>query len=335
MVRIAVLGCGRIGRMHAANIARHPRASLAAIYDIEPAAAAAVGRECGLEPAASIEEILGSDAVDAVLIATATATHADLIEQASAAGKAVLCEKPIDLDLARVDACARAIAGRTLPIQIGFNRRFDPGHRAARRAVEAGEIGALHQVVITSRDPEMPSRAYYESAGGLLRDMTIHDFDLARYMLGEEPVEVVAMAGRLIDPGLMETLGDHDSAMILLRTASGRQCHINNYRSAVYGYDQRVELIGSKGMVLSDNRTPHGLRRFGAARTEAAEPYLFFFVERYAEAFMAEIDAFVACIEEGRPAEVGFEDGRRALVLAEAAYRSLKEGRVVRVDEIG
>jgi myo-inositol 2-dehydrogenase/D-chiro-inositol 1-dehydrogenase len=334
-VRIAVLGCGRIGRMHAANIARHPRATLAGLYDINREAAAAVGRDLDVAPAETVEAILESDDVDAVLIATATATHAELIERASAAGKAVLCEKPIDLDLARVDACARAIAGRDVPIQIGFNRRFDPGHRAARRAVEAGEIGELHQVVITSRDPEMPPRAYYESAGGLMRDMTIHDFDLARYMLGEEPVEVFALAGRLIDPDLMAELDDHDSAMILMRTASGRQCHINNSRTAVYGYDQRVELMGSRGMVLSDNRRPHDLRRFCAERTGAGEPYLFFFVERYAEAFLAELDSFITCIEAGGAPEVGFEDGRRALVLAEAAYRSVREGRMVRVDEIG
>jgi myo-inositol 2-dehydrogenase / D-chiro-inositol 1-dehydrogenase len=190
-------------------------------------------------------------------------------------------------------------------------------------------------VVITSRDPEMPPRAYYESAGGLLRDMTIHDFDLARFMLGEEPVEVFAIGGRLIDPGLMEELDDHDSAMIVMRTASGRQCHINNSRTAVYGYDQRVELMGSRGMIQSENRRPHEVRRFSGEVTAAGAPYEFFFVERYREAFRAELDAFVACVEAGGAPEVGFEDGRRALLLAEAAYRSLAERRLVRVDELG
>lgn len=333
MVRIAVLGCGRIGRMHAANVAAHPRAALAGVYDIDRAAAAEVAAAHGVTAAEDVGALLG-EGVDAVLIATATPTHADYIEMAAAAGKAVLCEKPIDLDLGRVERCRTAIAGSGVPVQLGFNRRFDPGHRAAQAAVAAGEIGALHQVVITSRDPGMPSRAYYEVAGGLFRDMTIHDFDLARFMLGDEPVEVFAIGGRLIDPGMMTELDDHDTAMIVMRTADGKQCHINNSRTAVYGYDQRVELLGSEGMVVSGNRRPHEVTRYGATVTEAAEPYLFFFVERYAEAFRAEIDAFVDCVEKGTPPEVGFEDGRRALILAEAAYRSLKDGRMVRVDEI-
>lgn len=334
MVRIAVLGCGRIGRMHAANVAAHPRAALAGVYDVDAGAAAAVAAAHGTRAAGSAAELLASDGVDAVLIATATPTHADYIEAAVAAGKAAFCEKPIDLDLARVERCRAAIAGSAAPVQLGFNRRFDPGHRAARAAVAAGEIGELHQVIITSRDPEMPPRSYYEVAGGLLRDMTIHDFDLARFMLGDEPVEVVAMAGAMIDPGMMGALGDADTAMILMRTADGKQCHINNSRTAVYGYDQRVELLGTRGMVQSDNRRPHEATRFGPAATGAGEPYLFFFVERYVEAFRAELDAFVACVEAGTQPEVGFEDGRRALILAEAAYRSIAERRLVRVDEI-
>jgi myo-inositol 2-dehydrogenase/D-chiro-inositol 1-dehydrogenase len=233
-----------------------------------------------------------------------------------------------------VERCAAAIAGTRVPIQLGFNRRFDPGHRAAREAAAKGEIGELHQVIITSRDPGMPPRSYYEMAGGLLRDMTIHDFDLARYMLGEEPVEVFAMGGRLIDPGLMDELGDHDTAMILMRTASGKQAHINNSRTSTYGYDQRVELLGTQGMLRSENRRPHEMRRYSAVEADAAEPYLHFFIERYREAFMAEIDAFVDAVEQGVPTQVGFEDGRRALILAEAAYRSIAEGRMVRVDEI-
>lgn len=334
MVRIAVLGCGRIGRMHAANVAAHPKAALAGVYDVDAAAAADVAAAHGVRAAGSAAELLASAEVDAVLIATATPTHADYIEAAVAAGKAALCEKPIDLDLARVERCRAAIAGTTTPVQLGFNRRFDPGHRAARAAVAAGEIGELHQVVITSRDPEMPPRSYYEVAGGLLRDMTIHDFDLARFMLGDEPVEVVAMAGGMIDPALMGALGDVDTAMILMRTADGKQCRINNSRTAVYGYDQRVELLGTRGMVQSGNRRPHEATRFGPAATGAGEPYLFFFIERYVEAFRAELDAFIACVETGAQPEVGFEDGRRALILAEAAYRSIAERRLVRVDEI-
>lgn len=335
MLRFAVLGCGRIGRMHAANLVHHPDASLAMVYDVHEPSARAVADSEGAAMAGSPDEVFGSSDVDAVLVATATETHADYIEKAVEAGKPVLCEKPIDLSLERVNACAERIAGTSVPIQLGFNRRFDPGHRAAREACAAGEIGELHQVIITSRDPEMPPRAYYEVAGGLLRDMTIHDFDLARYMLGEEPMEVMAVADRLIDPELMTELGDHDTAMIVMRTASGKQCHINNSRTAVYGYDQRIELLGSSGMLISDNRKPHEMRRHSATETEASAPYLNFFLERYEQAFMAEIASFVAAVAAGHQPEVGFDDGRKALILAEAAYRSIAERRVVRVEEIG
>lgn len=334
MARIALLGCGRIGRMHADNIAAHPRATLAGVYDIDAGAAAEVAARHGVAAAARAEDLLGRDDVDGVLIATATPTHADYIEAAVAAGKAALCEKPIDLSLARVERCRQAIAGASVPVQLGFNRRFDPGHRAAREALAEGAIGALHQVVITSRDPAMPPRGYYESAGGLFRDMTIHDFDLARYMLGEEPTEVFALGGRLIDPDMMGALDDHDTAMIVMRTERGTQCHINNSRTAIYGYDQRVELLGDRGMVVSGNRRPHEMVRYCDSATGMAEPYLLFFIERYAEAFRAEIDAFVDCVDTGAAPLVGFEDGRRALILAEAAYRSLAERRLVRVDEV-
>lgn len=334
MLRLAVLGCGRIGKMHAANVARHPRATLAGVYDLHRPSADSVAAEQGVKAFASAEEVFASSEVDAVLIATATPTHSDYIEMAIAAGKAVLCEKPIDLNLARVNTCADKIKGTKLPIQLGFNRRYDPGHSAARAAMLAGEIGDLHQVIITSRDPGLPPKAYLEAAGGLFRDMTIHDFDLARFMLCEEPVEVFALAGALIDPALGEELNEVDSAMIIMRTASGKQCHINNSRTAVYGYDQRVELMGTKGMLLSDNRKPHELRRYTATTTETSQPYQFFFLERYLEAFMAEIDGFVDCVEKDAQPLASFEDGRRALILAEAAYVSLREGRLVKVSEI-
>ncbi len=332
MVNIAVLGCGRIGAMHARNIARRETAALAAVYDVRRAAAEAAAH--GARVADSIDDILADPAVDAVLIATSTDTHADLIEAAAKAGKAIFCEKPIDMSLARVNQCARAIAGFDVPIQIGFNRRFDPGHRAAREALMAGEIGDLHQVIITSRDPGLPPKEYLQVAGGLLRDMTIHDFDLARFMLGAEPTEVFAIAGAMIDPALGAELGEVDTAMIILRCDDGKMCHINGSRTAVYGYDQRIELLGRKGMLQSLNRKPHEMRRFTAESTETAQPYEFFFIERYQESFNAEIDAFVAAVRSGRPTEVGFEDGRRALLLAEAAYLSIAEKRFVHVDEV-
>lgn len=335
MPRIAVLGCGRIGRMHADNIAAHPRTTLAGVFDVIGAAADEVAGRNGVPAFPSAEAVFASPDVDAVLIATSTPTHADLLEQAVAAGKPTLCEKPIDLSIARVEACARTIAGTSVPIMLGFVRRFDPGHRAVREAVRTGALGDLHQVVITSRDPGMAPPAYIQASGGIFRDMTIHDFDMARYILGEEPTQVSAVGSRLVDPALMEQCNDWDTVTVMLTTASGKQAVINNSRRAVYGYDQRVEAFGSAGMAISENRRPHMMSMHGAKATGSGAPLLNFFIERYAEAFAAEIGAFADAIETGTAPEVGFEDGRRALILAEAAIRSAAEGRSVRTSEIG
>jgi myo-inositol 2-dehydrogenase / D-chiro-inositol 1-dehydrogenase len=335
MLRIAVLGCGRIGRMHADNIAAHPRAALAGVFDVHAPAVDEVATRLGVQKFPSAEAVFASPAVDAVLIATSTPTHADFVEQAVVAGKPVLCEKPIDLSFARVEACALKIAGAATPIMLGFVRRFDPGHRALRDAVRAGTIGDLHQVVITSRDPDMAPTAYIEASGGIFRDMTIHDFDMARFVLGEEPTEVTAVGSRLVDPELMARCEDWDTVSVVLRTPSGRQCLINNSRRAVFGYDQRVEAFGSAGMAISENRRPHMMMVHGAYATGCGAPLLNFFIDRYAEAFAAEISAFVDAIETGTTPEVGFEDGRRALLLAEAAIRSAVQGRTVRTSEIG
>jgi myo-inositol 2-dehydrogenase / D-chiro-inositol 1-dehydrogenase len=332
MLRIGLFGCGRIGRLHANNIAHHADAELAQVFDVHPPAARDLAALHGCPVAGSIAEILENGAVDAVLIATSTDTHADLIEAAAKAGKAILCEKPIDLSLERVRACAVTIAPYNVPVQIGFNRRFDASHRAARDAMVKGEIGDLHQVIITSRDPEMAPKSYLATSGGMLRDMTIHDFDLARFMLGEEPVSVYAEASALVNPSVCAEVGDIDSAMIVMKTASGKLCHINNSRQAVYGYDQRVELFGSAGMLVSDNQRPFDLKRFDADQAGRSAPYQFFFLERYANAFVAELDAFIKAVTCNTRPEVGFEDGEKALALAEAAYRSLATGQAVTID---
>ena len=335
MTRIAVLGTGRIGKMHAENIAAHPRATLAGVYDIHAPAALQTAQALGVTRFESFEAVLASDRVDAVLIATSTPTHADLIERAVAAGKAILCEKPIDLSLERVNACAAAIAGTTLPIMLGFVRRFDSGHAGLRRAIEAGQIGDLHQVIITSRDPGMAPDAYIEMSGGIFRDMTIHDFDMARFVLGEEVTQVTATGSRLVDPALMARCDDHDTVTVVMTTASGKQAIITNSRRAVYGYDQRVEAFGSAGMAISENRAMDHLRLYGADFTDRAAPLKNFFIDRYGDAFAAEIGAFVDAVEQGSPVPVGFEDGRQALILAEAAIRSVREGRSVQTSEIG
>ena len=332
MIRFAVLGCGRIGRMHADNLAAHAKAELVWAYDVQRPAAIAVAEAHGCRVAGSVGEVLGDGSVDAVLIASSTDTHVQLITAAAKAEKAILCEKPIDLDIAKVDACWREIGGLGVPIQIGFNRRYDPSFAEVQKAVRAGEIGDLRQVIITSRDPEIPPVSYMKVAGGLLRDMTIHDFDLARFLLGEEPVEVAAFANALISQEVRD-LGENDTAMILLRTANGRQCCITNYRKATYGYDQRIEVVGELGMLKAENRRATSVERWDGRRTEAKDPILHFFIERYREAYVRELDDFIEALETGRPCEPGFEAGRRALLLANAAYESMASGRIVRVAE--
>ncbi len=328
MLGMALFGAGRIGQMHADNIGRHPGARLLHVYDVQRPAAEAAAARHGAKVASSVESVLDDADVAAVLIASATNTHVDLITACVKARKAVLCEKPIDLDIKRVDACWREIGHLEPKVMLGFNRRFDPSIRAVHDALRAGEIGELRQVLITSRDPDIPSVDYMKVAGGLLRDMTIHDFDLARFMLGEEPVEVAALADALIDPVVRE-LGEHDTAMVIMRTATGKQACITNYRRAVYGYDQRVELVGEKGMLKAENRRATTIERWTQAHTAAQEPLLHFFMERYQEAYAAQLDDFVAAVSDGRALPVGFEDGRRALLLADAAYTSLRERRVV------
>lgn len=335
MVRIAVLGCGRIGRMHAANIAAHPRAELAGVFDVHRPAAEEVAASLGARLFDSAEAVLADADVDAVLIATSTPTHADLLEAAVAAGKPALCEKPIDLSLARVTECAARIRGTSVPIMLGFVRRFDPGHRAVASAVRDGRIGALHQVAITSRDPGLAPVGYLRESGGIFRDMTIHDFDMARFVLGEEVESVTATGARLVDPAMMDELGDFDTVTVLLTTASGKQCVITNSRRASYGYDQRVEAFGGEGMAVSENVRANNAVLFREDFTGQGAPLMNFFIDRYQAAFAAEISAFVDAVESGSQPEVGFEDGRLALVLAEAALRSATEGRAVRVSEIG
>jgi len=329
MLRFALMGAGRIGRMHADNLAANAGASLACVYDVHAPSAAEVAGKHGARIAADVGDALGDD-VDAVLIASSTDTHVDLMTAAAHAGKAVLCEKPIDLDIGRVNRCWEEIKDTGVPVQIAFNRRYDPTHKAVRGAIAAGEIGTVEQILIVSRDPGPPPASYIEVSGGLYRDMMIHDFDLARFLLGEEPVAVHAFGSVLVDPAIGE-LGDVDTAMVTLRAASGALVHISNSRRAVYGYDQRVEAFGSKGMVQSGNRRESEIARTTGAHTGAQAPLLNFFIERYTEAYVAEIDDFVAAVEAGRTPSVTFEDGRRALMLADAAVESLKTGKAVDV----
>lgn len=328
MIHFAQFGAGRIGAIHAANLAASGRATLRHVVDVHAPSASALAAKHGAA-ASSTEAALSDPQVGAVLIASSTDTHADLVIAAARAGKAIFCEKPIDLSLARVDACLAEVRKAGVPMLVGFNRRFDPSFAELHRRIGAGAIGKVEQVVITSRDPGPPPLAYVKVSGGMFRDMTIHDFDMARWLLGEEPVEVFAHGATLVDPAIGEA-GDIDSAMVLLKTASGRMAHINNSRRAVYGYDQRIEVFGSGGRLIAGNRTPTTVE-LADGNAVASDKPLHFFLERYAEAYRHELNAFLDALANGAEMPVGAEDGRQALVLADAALQSLKEGRPVRI----
>jgi myo-inositol 2-dehydrogenase/D-chiro-inositol 1-dehydrogenase len=330
MIGFALFGAGRIGAMHAANIAANPRARLHAVYDVHAPAAQKVAAAHGAKVVPDVAAALRDPEVGAVLIASSTDTHVGLITAAAKVGKPILCEKPIDLDIARVEQCKREIAGTNVPVQLGFNRRYDASHRAVAEAVHNGEIGALHLLVIVSRDPGIAPMEYMKSSGGIFRDMTIHDFDLARFILGEDPSEVYATGSILIEPALA-SINDIDTAMVVMKAPSGALVHINNSRLAVYGYDQRVEAFGSKGMVQSENWRQTSVRRTTHEYTDAQAPLLHFFIQRYTQAYVDELNDFIDTAEQKRAPGVDFEDGRKALILADAAWESLRSGRAVSV----
>ncbi len=315
--------------MHASNIKANKRAELVVCYDVVGEAAAAAAAELGVKQADSIDQALADPRVQAIFVASSTATHVDLIARGARAGKAVLCEKPVDLDIARVDACWKEIGPLDPLVLIGFNRRFDPSFRALRGRLLAGEIGRVEQIVITSRDPSPPPATYVAGSGGLFRDMTIHDFDMARYLVGDI-VEVQAMGANLIDPAIGKQ-GDIDAAMLVMRAKSGALVHINNSRRCAYGYDQRIEAFGELGMLQAHNRHPTTVETWTKSGTHEQDPVEDFFIARYADAYRAELDHFIDCIETGGAPLASFGDGREALRLADAALASLASGRIEKI----
>jgi myo-inositol 2-dehydrogenase/D-chiro-inositol 1-dehydrogenase len=325
MHKIVLVGAGRIGRIHAGNIAANPRLALAGIVDPVDAAAQALAREHGA-PVLSLDEALADPGVAGVVIASSTDTHLDYSLRAIAAGKAVFCEKPIDQDLARARAAAPKLSGARL--LLGFNRRFDPDFRALKERLDAGAVGRLESLQITSNDPAPPPPAYVAVSGGLFKDMAIHDFDMARWLLGEEPVEVFAMASCLVDPEIGK-LGDVDTARTVLRTAGGRLCVISNSRRSGFGYDQRIEAYASGGMLRADNATMSTVQAWNEQGARA-DAFRNFFLDRYAAAYRSEMALF-ADVLDGTAPSVGYDDGVAALALAEAAAASLATGRPVAV----
>jgi myo-inositol 2-dehydrogenase/D-chiro-inositol 1-dehydrogenase len=329
MLRVALFGAGRIGQVHARSIVESGEAQLTWVCDPVEEAATSLATKTGAKASREPQDALEDPSVDAVLVASATATHTDLIRRSVLAGKKVLCEKPIDLDMGKIDACWTDIAGHAPFVMLGFNRRFDPSFREVKDRVNAGEIGTIRALRVTSRDPQPPPAAYLAVSGGMFRDMTIHDFDMARYFLGEI-VEVSAIASHNNLPDFIGA-GDHAQAIVTMRNADNALCTIVNSRSCAYGYDQRLEAYGDLGSLEAGNMTATTVRAASATRTEAAGPILNFFLERYMPAYKAEFAEFVTAIREDRAPAVGFADGRAALVLAEAAIESVATGRSVAV----
>lgn len=327
-VRFGILGAGRIGKVHARAVAATTGAALVAVSDPMEAAAKEVARDYGCA-IRSIDEIAAAGDIDAVVICTPTDTHADLIEKFVRAGKHVFCEKPVDLDVARVKAALATVKAEGGTLMVGFNRRFDPDFMALKAAIDAGRVGEVEMITITSRDPGAPPAEYIKVSGGIFRDMTIHDFDVARWLLGEEVETVYAAASVLTDPKIGE-LGDYDSATVVLRTASGKQCTISNSRRASYGYDQRIEVLGSKGLVSARNTHEANIELADGAGF-SRPPLLNFFMTRYTAAYANEIAAFCKAVADGAPTPTTGEDGLKALELAEAALTSARTGAVVKV----
>jgi myo-inositol 2-dehydrogenase/D-chiro-inositol 1-dehydrogenase len=330
-VRFGLLGAGRIGKVHAKAIGANSKAKLVAVADPMADAATAIATQYGAE-VRTIDTILTSSDIDAVVICTPTDTHADLIERFARAGKAVFCEKPVDLDIERVKACIRVVDETAATLMVGFNRRFDPHFQAVKQAIDEGQIGDVEMVTIISRDPGAPPVDYIKRSGGIFRDMTIHDFDIARYLLGEEIETVSAQASVLVDPAI-GTAGDYDSVSVMLSTASGKHATISNSRRATYGYDQRIEVHGSKGAVSAENQRPVSIE-IANATGYTRPPLHDFFMTRYTEAYAREISSFIDFVESKSPASPSGTDGLIALALADAALKSAQEGRAVKVSEI-
>jgi myo-inositol 2-dehydrogenase/D-chiro-inositol 1-dehydrogenase len=331
-LHFGIIGAGRIGKVHAETLAfRLPEAEIVSVADVNGEAAQALAARCGIpKVVATAEEVIGDAKVEAVLICTPTGTHADLIVQAAKAGKQIFCEKPIAFSLDKIDVALKAVEKAGVKLQIGFNRRFDSNFARVRKAVVSGEIGVPRLLHLISRDPAPPPISYIRSSGGIFLDMTIHDFDMARFLIGDEVEEIYTSAGVMVDPAIGEA-GDLDTAIVLLRFRNGVIGTIDNSRKAPYGYDQRAEILGSEGKIATENRYPNQAVVSGGKSIYTDLP-MNFFMDRYTESFALELEMFVQAVLEGKPTPVTGADGRAPVVMALAARKSYDEHRPVRLD---
>lgn len=331
MLTVGLLGAGRIAGVHAEAIKAHRGSRLVAVSDIHAPAAQKIATDFACE-VRDTDAILSDPAIDAVLIATSTDTHSDLMERATKAGKSVLCEKPVDLSLTRARACQSAVAATGQSVMMGFNRRFDPSFGAFKASLDAGEIGKAEMLSITSFDPAPPPVSYIKTSGGLFRDMMIHDFDMANFIMGETPVSIMATAACLVDPEI-GAAGDVDTAIATLSYADGRMTVIKNSRRAVFGYDQRIELLGSKGLLQAQNMLENTVVKSTSTGVSSAKP-MHFFLERYMQAYTAEWASFVEAVTTKSAFPVTLDDGVAALAMAEAATQSAQTGVPVKLSDI-
>ncbi len=328
MIRIALLGAGRIGQVHARTIRGMDNATVTAVSDFFPETAEKLAKTLGAEVRDN-DTIMASDDVDAVVVGTPTDTHFDLIMAAAKAGKAIFCEKPVDMSADRIRELIAAVEKAGVPFMTAFNRRFDPSFANVQARISAGEVGDVEMVTILSRDPTPPPLSYVKSSGGIFRDMMIHDLDMARFLLGEDPIEVVAYGSALVDPAIGDA-GDVDTAGVMLKTASGKICQISNSRRATYGYDQRIEVHGAKGMLRAENHLENTVEVATEAGYRRA-PTLNFFLERYESAYRREMEHFVGCLNDGTAVTPTIHDGLKAQMLADAATVSCQTGKPVAV----
>ena len=326
-IRLAVIGAGRIGQIHASNAARNPGVQLVGIADAIPEAAQKLAAQLDT-PVVSVDSIFADATVDAVLIGSSTDTHADLIQRSAKAGKHIFCEKPVDLDLARARECEAVVKASGKTCLIGFQRRFDPTFAALKARIDAGEIGVVEALSVISRDPGAPPVAYLQRSGGIFKDMLIHDFDIFRWIIGEEAETVYAAASALTDPTIASEANDADTTAVTIRTPSGKLAQIHTSRRAAYGYDQRFEVLGSLGMLQAGNHRPTEVVAYGGDVVSTDKPE-HFFLQRYEKAYRAELDHFVAVLAGQEKLRVSIEDGVKALELADAATTSWREKRIV------
>tara|TARA_B100000029_G_scaffold432320_1_gene444339 strand:+ start:306 stop:1307 length:1002 start_codon:yes stop_codon:yes gene_type:complete len=331
MINIALFGLGRIGKMHAENLIKHPKFNLKYVYDINKKLTKKMAYKLKSNAIIHPFTALKDDKIQAIFISSSTSTHIKLILEAAKNKKTIFCEKPLDLDINKINKCKKKISNLNPKIQLGFNRRYDPGHNSLKKELTKGKIGKLEKIIITSRDPAPPSTKYLKQSGGIFRDMMIHDFDLLRFYLGKDEVKSIFASASNISNKRFNKIKDYELASCIINSQNNVQCIITNSRHCSFGYDQRVELFGSKGMLISGNKKQNETELYTKNNTSQKKPLLNFFIHRYEDAYKNQLDDLFRMIQNKTKPLADFEDGRRALIIANSAYKSLRSKKSVKI----